>query len=303
MHLKKNKHKAMKTGPLHYFLSIVVVLIGVARFLRADYYSVFLCFLTLLLFNIPFFIGERLKLKLPKTLMTIILLFIFSAEILGEIGSFYTRIPWWDTMLHTVNGFLVAAIGFSMIDILNNSPRFHINLSPVFVAFVAFCFSMTVGVFWEFFEFAMDTYSVIDMQKDKLVSEFASVALNSEGLNDPVRIRDITSTVINYADGEVFTISGGYLDIGISDTMKDLIVNCIGAFVFSIIGYFYIIGREQGTIASSFIPQLQKKLISDENDKEENEDIPKKSEIQKAKKAKKKREFKVKNIPHSKQPK
>ncbi len=271
MHFKSHKlPRTLKTkAPLHYFLSVIVVLIGIARFIRQDYYSVFLCFLTLLLFNIPFFIGERLKLHLPKTLMTIILLFIFSAEILGEIGNFYTKIPWWDTMLHTVNGFLMAAIGFSMIDILNNSPRFHINLSPVFVAFVAFCFSMTVGIFWEFFEFGMDTYTVIDMQKDRLISEFASISLNPDGLNDPVKIQGITETVIHYSGGEVLTIPDGYLDIGTYDTMKDLIVNCIGAFVFSIIGYFYIVRREHGTIASSFIPQLQKKLVFDDDESTE----------------------------------
>lgn len=266
----KQLSKTLKSRlPVHSLLSAIVIFVGIARFLRQDYYSVFLCFLTLVLFNVPFFIGERLKLHLPKTLKTIILLFIFSAEILGEIGSFYTRIPWWDTMLHTVNGFLMAAIGFAMIDILNNSPRFHISLSPIFVAFVAFCFSMTVGIFWEFFEFGMDTYTIIDMQKDRIISEFASVTLNSEGLNDPVRLQKITDTVIHYADGEALTIPGGYLDIGIYDTMKDLIVNCIGAFVFSIIGYFYIVRRENGSIASRFIPQLQKKLY---NDKEENKE-------------------------------
>ncbi len=65
---------------------------------------------------------------------------IFSAEILGEIQSFYTIIPFWDTLLHTINGFMMAAIGFAMIDILNQSPNFHMNLSPIFVAFIAFCF-------------------------------------------------------------------------------------------------------------------------------------------------------------------
>ena len=137
----------------------------VARIWRQDFYPVFLCVLTLLLFHIPDVIDKKLNLKLPTVLESIVLVFIFCAEILGELGSFYTFIPWWDTLLHTVNGFLMAAIGFAMIDLLNNSPRFHFNLAPIFVAFVAFCFSMTVGVVWEFFEFGMDQVMKTDMQK------------------------------------------------------------------------------------------------------------------------------------------
>ncbi len=240
-------------------LSIIVALVLVARFLRGDYYSVFLCLLTLLLFNIPLFVDKKLHVTLPKELEAVILLFIFSAEILGEIGSFYTHIPWWDTMLHTINGFLMAAIGFALIDILNNSPNFHFNMSPIFVAFVAFCFSMTVGVVWEFFEFSMDIFTLTDMQKDRMVVDISSVLLNPTGLNDEIVIKGIESTTLNLSDGSTYLIEGGYLDIGIIDTMKDLLVNLIGAVVFSIIGYFYIIGRNNGVFAKKFIPQLKEK--------------------------------------------
>ena len=249
-------------------LSIIVMLVLVARFLRGDYYSVFLCLLTLLLFNIPLFVDKKLNIALPKELEAIILMFIFSAEILGEIGSFYTHIPWWDTMLHTLNGFLMAAIGFALIDILNNSPKFHISMSPVFVAFVAFCFSMTVGVVWEFFEFFMDYFTLTDMQKDRLIPAISSVLLNPTGLNDEIIIEGITSTTVTLADGSTHVIDGGYLDIGIIDTMKDLLVNLIGAVVFSAIGYFYIIGRNNGVFAKKFIPQLKSKYEKDTDNKE-----------------------------------
>ena len=268
----KNKKNAAKKFKAHIksksivnlVLSIIVALVMVARFLRADYYSVFLCLLTLLLFNIPQFVDKKLHVSLPKELEAIILLFIFSAEILGEIGSFYTHIPWWDTMLHTINGFLMAAIGFALIDILNNSPKFHITMSPMFVAFVAFCFSMTVGVVWEFFEFSMDYFTLTDMQKDRMVTDISSVLINPTGLNDEIIIRGIQSTTVTLADGSTHVIEGGYLDIGIIDTMKDLLVNLIGAVVFSVIGYFYIIGRNNGVFAKKFIPQLQEKEKSEE---------------------------------------
>ncbi len=243
-----------RKGPFNLFLSVVVLVVLVARLLRADYQSVFICVLTLLLFNIPFWANKILKVTLPRELEIIILLFIFAAEILGEIGSFYTHISWWDTMLHTINGFLMAAIGFSLIDLLNNSPKFHISLSPTFVAVVAFCFSMTVGVVWEFFEFGMDMIFHTDMQKDFIVNSVYTVTFNPDGLNEVVKFSEITETALIQNDKEIYRFSG-YLDIGIIDTMKDLLVNCVGAIVFSIIGYFYIIGRNKGIFASKFIPQ------------------------------------------------
>ena len=146
--MKKEKKKRTQRITLRIILTLFVITAAVISFFRGDYYSVFLCALTLLLFDIPAFIDRRLKIQLPSVLEATILLFIFAAEILGEIGSFYTHIHWWDTMLHTINGFIMAAIGFSLIDILNNSSRFHIQMSPLFVTLISFCFSMTVGVVW-----------------------------------------------------------------------------------------------------------------------------------------------------------
>lgn len=252
---KKISDFTRKRSIIHLILSAIVIILMSVRFIRGDYFSVFLCLLTLLLFDIPLLANRLFKVTIPYELEATILLFIFAAEILGEIGSFYTHIKWWDTMLHTINGFLMAAIGFSLIDILNNSPKFHINLSPLFVAVVAFCISMTVGVLWEFFEFGMDILAGSDMQKDRIINEISSVAINPNGLNDVIKISEITSTTLNLQNGSTYVINGGYLDVGIIDTMKDLIVNFIGALVFSVIGYFYILGRNKGIFASKFIPQ------------------------------------------------
>lgn len=261
----KLSERRKNQGAIYTVLSIIVIVLMVAFILRREFHSVFLCVLTLILFDVPQIAKKLLKVTLPRELEAIILFFIFASEILGEIGSFYTHISWWDTMLHTVNGFLMAAIGFSVIDILNNSPRFHINLSPMFVSVVAFCFSMTIGVLWEFFEFGADMLIGTDMQKDRIVTEIASVTLNPSGLNDVVSISNITGTALLENGETVYVIENGYLDIGIIDTMKDLIVNCIGAVVFSIIGYFYIVGRSKGIFASKFIPQY---LPEDDKEKE-----------------------------------
>lgn len=177
-------------------LRLLVVSVMIAQLFNRDYFNAFLCALTLVLFTIPAFIEHKLNIDVPNTLEVIILLFIFSAEILGEIRSYYLQFPYWDTMLHTINGFLMAAIGFSLIDILNRSERMALNLAPIFVGLFAFCFSMTVGVLWEFFEFSMDQLAGMDMQKDTIVSTIHSVSLNPEGANVPVTVQ-VESLVVN----------------------------------------------------------------------------------------------------------
>ena len=205
-------------------LRALVVLVMVAQFFNGNFENVFLCVLTLVLFFIPSFIERTVKIDVPDTLEVIILLFIFAAEILGEIRAYYIQYPYWDTMLHTLNGFLCAAIGFSLVDILNRSDRFTFSLSPVYLAVVAFCFSMTVGVLWEFFEWAMDSFFHLDMQKDTVVHAIGTVMLDPTGGNVPQYIKGITDVIVVTADGTQRSLGlGGYLDIGLNDTMKDQI--------------------------------------------------------------------------------
>ena len=147
-------------------LTILIVISCIRQFINGAFENVFTCILCLLLFCVPKMIGKRFSVQIPVFLQVIIMIFIFSAEILGEVNAYYIKIPMWDTMLHTLNGFLMAAIGFSLVDIFNRSERFLVKLSPIFVAIVAFCFSMTIGVLWEFFEFGMDMLFHTDMQKD-----------------------------------------------------------------------------------------------------------------------------------------
>lgn len=232
-------------------LSFFIVLTFIRAAFMHRYENMFVCILSLVLFCVPMMIERSLDIDIPPLMEAIIYCFIFAAEILGEINSFYTIIPGWDTMLHTINGFLVAAVGFSLVDLFNRSERFSVKLSPLFLAIVAFCFSMTVGVLWEFFEFSMDQFFGTDMQKDFLVSTIHSVSLNPDGLNVVVH-EPIQSLIVNGEDWMQFP--GGYLDIGLIDTMKDLMVNFVGAVVFSVIGFFYVKTRGKGRLAASLIP-------------------------------------------------
>lgn len=233
-------------------LRLMVLATLVSSVIRSEYESAFICLLVLVLFMLPFFIQQNFGIELPSTLEIIILLFIFAAEILGELECYFITFPYWDSMLHTTTGFLCAATGFALIDILNRNSRIKFELSPIYVALAAFCFSMTVGVLWEFFEFGMDRLFHMDMQKDTVVSSITSVMLDPTNKNIPVTIDGITSVTVNGQDLGF----GGYLDIGLYDTMADLFVNFIGAVVFSTIGYFYIKHRGKGKLAKAFIPTI-----------------------------------------------
>ena len=233
-------------------LRLIVLATLVSSVIRGEYESAFICLLVLVLFMLPFFIQQNFGIELPSTLEIIILLFIFAAEILGELECYFITFPYWDSMLHTTTGFLCAATGFALIDILNRNSRIKFELSPIYVALAAFCFSMTVGVLWEFFEFGMDRLFHMDMQKDTVVSSITSVMLDPTNKNIPVTIDGITSVTVN---GQELGF-GGYLDIGLYDTMEDLFVNFIGAVVFSTIGYFYIKHRGKGKLAKAFIPTI-----------------------------------------------
>ena len=125
---------------------------------------------------------------------------------------------------------------------------------------------MTIGVLWEFFEYGMDTFAKTDMQKDRIVSTVSSVELNEDKENKPVIIKNISqSTIKGEIDGKEteVVIQNGALDIGLIDTMKDLIVNCIGAVVFSTLGYLYIKQRGNGKFIKQFIPVIKSQVEDD----------------------------------------
>lgn len=247
-------------------LRFLVICVMVMQIFNRNYQNAFLCVLTLVLMIIPSMIQAAFKVEFPSTLEIIILIFIFAAEILGEISAFYIRFPYWDTVLHTINGFICAALGFSTVDILNNQKRLQFQLSPLFMAIVAFSVSMTIGVLWEFFEFSMDYFWQLDMQKDTVIQSISSTFLDPAKDNNSIIITDIQSVVINGTELGL----GGYLDIGLYDTMYDLVVNFIGAATFSIMGYFYVKHRNHKSLVTGLVPKRwseEKKIESEKKEK------------------------------------
>lgn len=219
-------------------LRFIVILILIRCILRGDIESAFVCVLVLVIYLLPQFVENRLNIDIPTTLEVAIFVFVFAAEILGELQSYFIKYSNWDTILHTSSGFLCAAVGFSLVDLLNRSDNVKVQLSPGYLAIAAFCFSMTIGILWEFIEFSADRLFLLDMQKDTIVNQISSVSLDPTNSNISITVKGIKDVILVTDSGEQALGLGGFLDIGLYDTMEDLFVNFVGAVVFSVAAFF-----------------------------------------------------------------
>lgn len=219
-------------------LRFIVILILIRCILRGDIESAFVCVLVLVIYLLPQFVENRLNIDIPTTLEVIIFVFVFAAEILGELQSYFIKYSNWDTILHTSSGFLCAAVGFSLVDLLNRSDNAKVQISPGYLAITAFCFSMTIGILWEFIEFSADRLFLLDMQKDTIVNQISSVSLDPTNSNISITVKGIKDVILVTDSGEQALGLGGFLDIGLYDTMEDLFVNFVGAVVFSVAAFF-----------------------------------------------------------------
>ena len=219
-------------------LRFIVILILIRCILRGDIESAFVCVLVLVIYLLPQFVENRLNIDIPTTLEVVIFVFVFAAEILGELQSYFIKYSNWDTILHTSSGFLCAAVGFSLVDLLNRSDNVKVQLSPGYLAITAFCFSMTIGILWEFIEFSADRLFLLDMQKDTIVNQISSVSLDPTNSNISITMKGIKDVILVTDSGEQALGLGGFLDIGLYDTMEDLFVNFVGAVVFSVAAFF-----------------------------------------------------------------
>ena len=171
--------------------------------LKSDYVLMLAqCVLGMVVMVLPGIISKRLHIEIPSGMMLLFVIFLYCAIYLGEVKSFYYNIHSWDTALHWFSGAMIGALGFSFVALFNNAEKIPVNLSPFFVAAFAFCFAVTLGVFWEFYEFSFDGLLGLNMQK--------------------------------------FALEDGTLLSGraaLMDTMKDLVVDAVGALAASVIGY------------------------------------------------------------------
>lgn len=195
---------------------------------RSDYVLMLLeCILGIFALLLPSMLTKKFRVEIPDKIYYLYVIFLYAAIFLGEVKDFYYTIPYWDTILHTFSGIMIGFIGFSLIDILNNENE-KVTLSPFFIAFFAFCFALQVGVIWELYEFTSDGILGTNMQKFKL--------------KDGTELAGRTA---------------------VEDTMEDLIVDGIGAFVASTIGYISLKYKK------GWINDLRIKIKSKKNKDEE----------------------------------
>ncbi|MBR6727389.1 MAG: hypothetical protein IKM08_04290 [Clostridia bacterium] len=269
---KSSKLRAVLTAPfkrlaenkialaVYITVHILIVITIVRGFFNGDPRFISISFLAIALMLIPVAVKLLFGIRLSTVLEVLAYLFIFSAQILGEIHHFYSIFPFWDAVLHVISGFMFAAFGYCLVDIFHKRREVVARLSPLFITLLAFCFSMTVGVFWEFIEFGGDTLMGKDMQKDAIVNEFHTILVpNRVQEQDPNQyvhhFTDVQRMELYDSEGNLLAQVDGYLDIGLVDSMKDMILNCIGALAFCVLGYFSIRKGERGRIAGLFIPK------------------------------------------------
>lgn len=160
----KNKSSMIITN----LVRLALILTYVRGWIMHDHSQDFLIILTFIMTYYPSVLEKRFGVYLPNTLQIIITLFIFAAQVLGEMNGFYDKITWWDTMLHATSGTVLGLLGFMFVYLLNKNRESEVNLSPIFVVLFAFCFAITMGVFWEFFEYGADRLMGYNMQKFRM---------------------------------------------------------------------------------------------------------------------------------------
>lgn len=213
--MKKSKSVKLERW-MRYVFVILSALAVIYNLFTRQWEVLFSAILTLILFMLPTFFIKRTKIKIPAVIQIVILLFIFASMYLGEIHHFFYRFPWWDTMLHANSAIILAYIGFILIYTLNKDKSMHVHLSPLFMALFSFCFAMTIGCIWEIFEFGVDAILGANMQKARNLEEIYGVFDTR---------------------------------LGVLDTMRDLIVDAIGALIVSVAGYFHMTRRKDGDAA------------------------------------------------------
>lgn len=186
------------------FLAPSIAPEGIAHVhLKSDYALMFIqCLLGLAVLSLPSIISKKWNITIPNFIFIMYYLFLYCAIFLGEVLSFYYLVPHWDTILHFFSGAMLGALGFILVEFLNEADKISVSLSPFFIALFAFCFALSAGVVWEIYEFSFDYLLGLNMQK--------------------------------YADGSGKALIGQQ---ALLDTMKDIIVDTVAALSVALIGY------------------------------------------------------------------
>lgn len=201
-------------------------------FLSGDLLSGLICLGTVALVSLPFGLERMFGWKLNRGFF-MFCLFYAMGPMLGKAFKLYYLTNWWDKLLHTSAGFVFAVLGTCLAAQLNRGRE----ISSVLQVLFGICFSIAVSALWELVEFGVDQCFGADMQNDTIVHSIHSYLLS----DTPGVLWDIPQIQTVSLDGTVLEI-GGYLDIGLIDTMHDVLVETLGAVVF---GVWHLLDRER----------------------------------------------------------
>ncbi|MBQ8685521.1 MAG: hypothetical protein IJ514_05080 [Clostridia bacterium] len=172
-------------------------------------------------------IAQRLFKFRIATPMYIFILAYAVCPLLGHSYDFYYNVLWWDKLLHITGGVVFALFGAYLPKLITKDESCNMWIC----IFFGVCFSVSVAVLWEFFEFAMDTFFHTDMQKDTLVSSVYSYKFN-EAIGGKLSTILNIEEVVTVVNGEY--VIDGYIDLGRIDSMLDLLVETLGALVYAV---------------------------------------------------------------------
>lgn len=228
-----------KSSDIIYVLLFLLTLISsIISLVNKDYRNSIIAIITIIIISIPYLLERKCKLKFSHIFKILIYFFIFSNSILGEVYHFYIDYKYWDFILHMTGGFIFASIGLSLIC------KYKINFLIVLI--LTLSFSMTVSLTWEFVEYTSDKIFYTDTQKDTLIKDIASVSIDNVKNYKEEKVLEIEETILYGKNKKVLkVIKGGYLDIGLSDTMSDLFANFLGVFIFWAFNYLSIYGKKR----------------------------------------------------------
>jgi len=228
-----------KSSDIIFVLLFLLTLISsIISLVNKDYRNSIIAIITIIIISIPYLLERKRKLKFSHIFKILIYFFIFSNSILGEVYHFYIDYKYGDFILHMAGGFIFTSIGLSLIC------KYKINFLIVLI--LTLSFSMTVSLTWEFVEYTSDKIFYTDTQKDTLIKDIASVSIDNVKNYKEEKVLEIEETILYGKNKEVLkVINGGYLDIGLSDTMSDLFANFLGVFIFWVINYLSIYGKKR----------------------------------------------------------
>lgn len=199
---------------------VVVIINLLICLINEEWTATFIC-----LFNIiSFFVADLVKKKLgySNLFQLLIYLFLICSLLGGEVYYLYSRIWFFDIIMHVISSFIISVLCFYIIR------RFKININSITCIIFIFSFAMMIAALWEITEFSIDRLLDKDMQKDTVINEINSMLLSDDG--ESIVKKKISSMNI----GEYTTY--GYIDIGLYDTMEDMICAVFGSIIFIIIG-------------------------------------------------------------------